>query len=673
MAAFRMSIVIDDDEHEFSDSEISTEKFVVSMTRKCLDFGCEYFPVISLKKSCRIVRIEVRFLFDGLYCGERVLFYNNANTTNDWVNIKELGEESISSKDIAMIKCGEETFAVAMTSAEKFYTTFETDKSKLVIHYELEGKTVKAGNELALESFIASDDVCGGEFFDKYCTYMAEKYSVKLPGKIDSGWSSWSCYYHDINEENISLQSENLKSEYGDRGADLIQIDDSWQNGKSFCADWTGSTENFPHGMAALSEKLKSRNQRLGLWLAPTLIGDSSKFYAEHPDYALTEAKRCFNVTTQPIGTEYSVYTLDLENKEVIRHIKNSFKNAVEKYGSRYFKIDFTYHSLFNAEHGTHIKYKKGYSIEVYKNVTREIRKTVGDDTFLLACTAPITESIGVFDAIRTTPDVTWEKYGDSHPGYRSIIEGNAQNILLRSYYHGKLFICDPDALLVRGVMGEVDDDFHATIDEARLIASIVALSGGTILINEEIEKLDEERRAIIKNVLPPIGIAAHPEDFFEYPRCTKASLKCNGKRIAAVFNWEDSPCDKFISNRESVFAFDCWTKEFLGEFKGDIPVENMSPHSVRCILLVRNPSKTRAGMPMRGKERPLFLCDDTNFYMGINESFDIRDSVAPGSNRYFYIPHDFMTFGLPKAIGKRVYRNNIGAIYKIEGKKENE
>jgi len=83
---------------------------------------------------------------------------------------------------------------------------------------------------------------------------------------------------------------------------------------------------------------------------------------------------------------------------------------------------------------------------------------------------------------------------------------------------------------------------------------------------------------------------------------------------------------------------------------------------------LVRNPSKTRAGMPTRGKERPYFLCDDTNFYMGVNESFDIRDNVTAGTSRYFYIPHDFMTFGLPKELGKRIYRNNIGAIYKIEG-----
>jgi hypothetical protein len=68
----------------------------------------------------------------------------------------------------------------------------------------------------------------------------------------------------------------------------------------------------------------------------------------------------------------------------------------------------------------------------------------------------------------------------------------------------------------------------------------------------------------MIKNVLPPIGIAAHPADFFEFPYCTKADIEFSDRRIATVFNWDDTSCDRVISNRENVFAFDCWTKEFL-------------------------------------------------------------------------------------------------------------
>lgn len=667
MADFEMLITACGEEFYIKDDVVFNDVFKFSAAPKKLDFGTEYSPEIILTQNVKIGRFSIKFLFKEPFEGES-LFFNNANTTNDWVGIEKIGDNRFVSRDIAMIKGDNASFSVAMTSAETFYASFESDRYCIILNYEFEDKSIAAGKSISLESFIVSDTVCGGEFFARYASYMAEKYSIKLPEKVNSGWSSWSCYYHDINEENILLQSENLQKEYGDKGADLIQIDDSWQNGWSFCGDWTGSKVNFSNGMDALSKKLKLRNQKLGLWLAPTLVGDSSDFYAKHPEYAFTEAKRCFKVTTQPVGTEYSVYTLDLENKAVKEHIIGSFKNAVEKYGCNYFKIDFTNNSLFNAEHGTHIRYKKGYSVEVYKNIMKNIRKVVGKDTFLLACGSPITESVGIYDAIRTTPDVTQEKLDDNHPGYWNIIVKNAQNIFLRSYYNGKVFVCDPDALLVRGILGNTDDDFCAGEDEARVMATLVALSGGTILINEEIEKLNESRKAIIRNVLPPIGIAAEPENFFEYPQCTRANIQMDGKRIAAVFNWGDSACDKTISNRESVFAFDCWTKEFLGEFKCDITLENIPAHSTRCLLLVRNPSKTRAGMPMKGKERPLFLCDDTNFYMGINESFDIRDSVSPGSNRYFYIPHDFMTFGVAKERGKRIYRNNIGAIYKIEG-----
>ena len=669
MSAFDILIAVDDSEVLAVENIADNADFSLEFDIKTFDFGVEYTPVIRFKNKMKPEHISVKFLFDGAFDSDDTCFFNNASTTNDWARIEKLRDDPILSRDIAMVQNSEQSFCIAMTSAEKFFTTFRTDKKSLSVVYETECKTVAADKELTLESFVVSYKVSGGEFFDRYCSYLAEKFDIKLSDKIDTGWSSWSCYYHDIDENNILMQSENLLNEYGELGADLIQIDDSWQNGWSFCCDWTGSKKTFPSGMAALSEKLAERNQRLGLWLAPTLVGDSSEFYAEHPDYAFTDAKRCFKVTTQPVGTEYSVYTLDLENKAVKEHIKASFENALKNYGCKYFKIDFTNHSLFNPEQNAYIRYKKGYSTEVYKNITKSIRKTVGKDTFLLACTAPITESVGVFDAIRTTPDVTWERY-DGHPGYWHIIKHNAQNILLRSYYNGKVFACDPDALLVRGVMGDNDDDFTATEDEARLMATLAALSGGTILINEELEKLDENRKAMIKNVLPPIGIAAHPADFFEFPYCTKADIEFSDRRIATVFNWDDTSCDRVISNRENVFAFDCWTKEFLGEFKGDITLENLPPHSARSLLLVRNPSKTRAGMAMR-KERPFFLCDDTDFYMGVNKDYDIRDNVPSGTNRYFYIPHDFMTFGLPKSLGTRVYKNNVGEIYKIEGKKE--
>ena len=76
-------------------------------------------------------------------------------------------------------------------------------------------------------------------------------------------------------------------------------------------------------------------------------------------------------MTTQPVGTEYSVYTLDLENKAVKEHIKASFENALKNYGCKYFKIDFTNHSLFNPEQNAYIRYKKGYSTEVNKNITK--------------------------------------------------------------------------------------------------------------------------------------------------------------------------------------------------------------------------------------------------------------------------------------------------------------
>ena len=341
MSAFDILIAVDGSEARVAGNVAGNADFLLEFAAKTLDFGIEYVPVIRFKNKMKPEHISVKFAFDGAFDADDTRFFNNASTTNDWARIEKLRDDPIVSRDIAMVKCGGKSFSIALTSAERFFTTFRTDKNSLSVVYETECKAMPVDKEIQLESFVVSYKLSGGEFFERYCSYLAEMYDIKLPEKIDTGWSSWSCYYHDIDENNILMQSENLLNEYGVLGADLIQIDDSWQNGWSFCCDWTGSVKTFPSGMAALSEKLAERNQRLGLWLAPTLVGDSSEFYAEHPDYAFTDAKRCFKVTTQPVGTEYSVYTLDLENKAVKEHIKASFENALKNYGCKYFKIDF--------------------------------------------------------------------------------------------------------------------------------------------------------------------------------------------------------------------------------------------------------------------------------------------------------------------------------------------
>ena len=76
-------------------------------------------------------------------------------------------------------------------------------------------------------------------------------------------------------------------------------------------------------------------------------------------------------------------------------------------------------------------------------------------------------------------------------------------------------------------VLRDVDtgDGFNCTYSEAELWSIAIAMSGGEVLSNDELEKLSPGRRKLYTRLLPPIGIAGRPVDFFEQPTISATVL----------------------------------------------------------------------------------------------------------------------------------------------------
>jgi alpha-galactosidase len=110
-------------------------------------------------------------------------------------------------------------------------------------------------------------------------------------------------------------------------------------------------------------------------------------------------------------------WALDVTREDTLQHVAGIFSD-LHRAGYDFFKLDFIYAAAFPGQHANPMSRS-----DAYRNACLRIRETVGDDTYLLACGAPIIESIGVFDGIRIGPDVgpVWDD-GTYAAAHRSMV-----------------------------------------------------------------------------------------------------------------------------------------------------------------------------------------------------------------------------------------------------------
>ena len=111
------------------------------------------------------------------------------------------------------------------------------------------------------------------------------------------------------------------------------------------------------------------------------------------------------------------------------------------------------------------------------------------------------------------------------------------RNILTRAALHQHWWINDPDCLLIR-------PDTHLTLAEVQSLASVIALTGGSLLVSDDLPKLPADRLRIAEVLLPVIGERARVIDWFdtEMPELLRLDqLNAAGEwHILANFNWSE-------------------------------------------------------------------------------------------------------------------------------------
>lgn len=394
---------------------------------------------------------------------------------------------------------------------------------------------------------------------------------------VPTGWCSWYFYYTMPDEGEIIDNTEFLANRFSD-SIEWIQIDDGFQQK---VGDWN-ENPRFARGLDTLVNSIKEHGYRAGIWTAPFVASEHSEIFKDKQDWFVKDDDNNPIVVGENPLWLGNYYALDLTNPKVIEHIKKVFKK-LKKDGFEYFKIDFLYHAALEGRRQDMTMTRA----QAIRQGLEAIRETVGDD-LILGCGAPLGPCIGVVNMMRIGTDIAtnWR-----YPDWGGGVFECAVNTMSRAVMHDRLWVNDPDCVLVR------QDDNDLTDDEVKLWLSVVALSGGAVLLSDRMMEVSEERLQLLDKIIPSYRRSAMAVDSLEKanPSLFALPIQSDSEKgaIIGAINLNENPID-VVCKLESIgldsktphHVFDFWTQEYHGLSEDTVSVLGLKPHTCKVLLV---------------------------------------------------------------------------------------
>jgi hypothetical protein len=451
-------------------------------------------------------------------------------------------------------------------------------------HAGMRGVLVRSGQNFTVNEFMVR--VHKGTFFhslESYAVAVARRNRIQPPAATPTGWVDWYFAKAQATEEDMLRNLDFIASELKDYGLEYIQIDSGWQVGVETTppphnviagGPWRANSR-FPRGMRWLADEIRKRGLKPGIWVRPFHSVEGSDERRAHPEW--------FNKEGQ----------MDFSHPSVRKHVADIFTLLAKEWGYEYVKYDFPAFDLYGAwgpklfeDASAHAELHdpEHTTIEAYRASLESIFSAVAGRARLLACNSLMPPTLGVSDVFRIGDDV-----GD----WTRTFKFGVRSVSARYYTNGIFWANDPDCLLVR-------EPF--TIDQARMWASLITLSGGVVFISENLPLLPVERLGILKKTLPVYRNGGdgygfgRPLDLLENdpPRIWHFEVKrpYDQWHVVGLFNWSEVhwkteiPLKKFaLDDSLAWHVSDFWPGRYRGERQGSISV-SIDPNSCQVLAL---------------------------------------------------------------------------------------
>lgn len=378
------------------------------------------------------------------------------------------------------------------THAGTVRTTLRDGSLEVCAEAWLGGAVVEAGAERRLHDVVVDEGDDAQELLETWASRVGREAGARARGPFVVGWCSWYHYFHTVAERDVR---DNLA-----RAAtwpfDVFQVDDGYQRA---IGDWLTTNERFPSGVDGIAAVIAGSGYTPGLWMAPFLAGPDSDLVHRHPEW----------LAAAPGGDGFAVgmyndiwggvmAELDTTRPDVLAHLEATAA-ALAEMGYRYLKLDFTFSAAMPGRYADPAmtpaeRVRAGFDA---------IRRGAGDNTFIVGCGAPIGAVVGAVDGMRIGPDVApwWDRPAgkESQPGYDDALPATRHafvNTCTRSFMHRRLWVNDPDCIMLRSTDTEL-----SSRDAARW-ARTVGASGGLVLVSDDLDLLDTHARHLLDQVV---------------------------------------------------------------------------------------------------------------------------------------------------------------------------
>jgi hypothetical protein len=374
------------------------------------------------------------------------------------------------------------------------------------------GEHVSSGCCLIL---LAPDPFLG---LEEYAALCGRLHHVQLK-PILHGWCAW--FYARIQAteaeqlQNAAFIAQHLKP----YGMQWVQVDDGYQ--RAF-GDWEAN-ELYPHGMAWLATEIRRLGLQPGIWLAPYAVSEHASLVQRHPEWLAHDAEGNLQTTASTRGVRY---ILDITHPGARQWLRELIHTIVDVWGYDFIKIDFVEWTLLAIERYYDPTMSRA---QAYRLGMDTMRAALGPQRYLLDC-GPGQVAVGLIDSLRIEQDLprpTWEHYVKHS-------SSTAPAVAKSYYFHRRTWINDADHVCLALL----------TLPQAQTVATLIALSGGTVISGDRLYDLDAARLAILTKMLPTYGEAARPLDLFEKDRPELFVLPIrtdfSSWWLVGSFNWDE-------------------------------------------------------------------------------------------------------------------------------------